>query len=95
MNPITINPYVFGALVSIIIGMLGFLIGNYLTTSGNAQRRLFDAVGKLDNTVTRLDTTISGMEKLNNSFNDGCKERHVKIDKEISDLWDKLECKSK
>jgi hypothetical protein len=90
MNPIQINPYVFGALVSILTMLLGLVLGNYLSSTGNAQRKLSDAVGKLDITVTRLDTTITGMEKLNSTLIDGCKERHERIDNEMRQIWNKI-----
>ena len=84
MNPIQINPYVFTALVSVFIGAMGYFLGNILSPS----RSLNDAVAKLDNSITRLDTTLTGMEKANNSFADGCKERHDKINREMERMWD-------
>lgn len=84
MNSIAINPYVFGALASVFIGVMGYFLGNIFSPS----RNLNDTVAKLDNSITRLDTTISGMKEANTSFTDGCKERHDKINREIERIWD-------
>ena len=87
MNPVQINPYVFAAIISIITFIIGFLLNNTVSSSGRLSRSL----AKLDNTVTRLDTTIQGMEKYNTALVNGCKERHEKLDNEVNKIWDKID----
>lgn len=87
MNSIQINPYVFAATISIITFVLGFLLNIAVSSSG----KLSKAISMLNNTVTRLDTTIQGMEKLNTVFGEGCEERHRNIDREIERLRNKAQ----
>ena len=87
MNAVEINPYVFAAIVSVITFTLGFLLNYALSSSG----KLTKSIANLDNTVTRLDTTIEGMEKLNAALVLGCKERHEKLDNEVDKIWDKID----
>jgi len=87
MNPVQINPYVFAAVVSLITGVVGFLLNNTTSSSGSLNK----TVAKLDNAITRLDTTIQGIKDVNNLFEAGCQERHKKIDKEMDRIKDHIQ----
>jgi hypothetical protein len=87
---IAIHPTVLIIVCGVIIGAIGFFLTGFITSSNKSQQKLTETVARLDNSITRLDTTILGIKEANDRFDDGCKERHAVIEKRLNAHSDRL-----
>jgi hypothetical protein len=80
---IQIHPTVLIIICGVLIGSIGFFTGGFIMNSNKAQQKLTDTVARLDKSITKLDTTITGIKEANDRFDETCKERHTTIDKRL------------
>jgi len=89
-----INPqilYIIGAIVSLLIGVVGFFISFYFKRSIATNDKLNDAVNNLKLTVQGLHALVMSLDDKYNTSSVTCKEKHHEVNERFEKNEEKLE----
>ena len=88
---IQIHPAVLTIIAGALLAVIGFLTAMFINRVLETQKNLASSIEKLNLSLTGLNSTINAMKDMNEMFQDSCRERHARIDKELLSIKEKVE----